>query len=200
MWLRGLWTALAGGITVALWQVFSWTFLPWHCATMNQFQSEAEVAYIIRQNALKDGIYILPSVRCHLRGMREEWGKIYIQQGKEAMTQGPVMFAAIALKGTHDIGIIPYIYELLFWSLCALIIAHLLTFTRPLTYKEKVWFISFIGFLGGSMGYFILWNWEAFSLSFFLVHATDILIGWILAGFIMAALIRPPNKQNKEVL
>ena len=38
------------------------------------------------------------------------------------------------------------------------------------------------------------WNWYGFPFSFIALDAIDQVIGWLLAGFQMARMIRPPNK------
>ena len=35
------------------------------------------------------------------------------------------------------------------------------------------------------------WNWYEFPLEFTLAEAIDSVVGWLLAGFVIAAIVRP---------
>src|SRR5213594_1603988 len=190
---------LIGGLVLFAWGVVSWMLLPWHLATLEKFKDEAKVAQALTANATKSGVYLLPNVHKHEPGMPEAKAKKAEAKGKKAeakrkkaeaegmkrMIQGPVMFAAVNLQGTSGSGAALPIQ--LVTSIVSAFLATWLLMNATLPgYWPRVGFLVVLALTAGVICHVPDWNWWGFSAGYTAVAFADLLIGWTLAGLVIA--------------
>ncbi len=73
------------------------------------------------------------------------------------------------------------------------LIVYLLCLAGPnlRRYRERVAFVALIGLFATISGPLMDWNWLGFPLGFSMPIALDGIIGWTMAGLVIAALIKP---------
>jgi len=188
------------------WGVVSWMLLPWHLATLEKFKDEAKVAQALTANATKSGVYLLPNVHKHEPGITEAKAKRAEAKAKKAeakgkkaeakrkkaeaegmkrMIQGPFMFAAVSLQGTSGSGAALPI-QLVTTIVSALLATWLLTNSTLPGYWPRVGFLVVLALTAGVICHVPDWNWWGFSASYTAVAFADLLIGWTLAGLVIA--------------
>jgi len=84
----------------------------------------------------------------------------------------------------------PLILQFLTQLVLALIASFLLLQTGRLSYKGRVIFLTVIGVIIFVGGHADEWNWWSFSNAYMLMQFGAIVIGWLLASFVIAALVR----------
>jgi len=162
--------SIGGGVILFFWGFISWTVLSWHKDTSLSFDNEAAVAQSIVQNAPQAGIYFLPF------------------NEKDFVDGGPSVFAAIApqyhldMGSTLSIGLLGYIVS-------ALLVCLALNMCRGLNYAQRLKFVLLLGLIIGLVGHFPYWNWMNFSTPYTLVMILDSVLGWLLAGLLIAKLV-----------
>ncbi len=180
-------SAILGGIVVFLWGVVSWMILPWHQASIKQFQNESTVAQVILENAPEEGVYVLPNMFTFDRGEASEMAQQKVEEGRERMTRGPVMFAAIS-----PLGVDPNMVGSLFISVIISIVGAGLIAWVVTQIKTGFWgrvgYVTLLGFLVGFLGLLPSWNWWHFPFGYIAVGIMDLLIAWFLAGLIIAKI------------
>jgi hypothetical protein len=72
----------------------------------------------------------------------------------------------------------------------ALLVLLLLAQTAGLDYWRRVGFVALVGVTIGFVSHFPYWNWFGFSGAYILTTMADILIGWVLAGLVMAKFVK----------
>ncbi|MCH9614059.1 MAG: hypothetical protein SP1CHLAM54_10690 [Chlamydiia bacterium] len=159
-----------GGVIVYVWMIISYTVLPWHHSTMQSFSSERHMSNVVTENCKTDGIYVMPH-------SAENEGK------------APFVFMSVRLKG-HEMGTATFIISLITQVIGAAFISYLLSRTAALMYAAKVIFVIFAGFVAWLLGMFPSWNWIGFPASYVFVSLADFIIGWFLAGLVMAKVVR----------
>lgn len=166
---------IIGGIILFLWGMVSWLVLSWHMTTMNGFKDEQAVASTIQSNVLQSGIYIIP-----------------LEQMKTTpeATQTPLIFASVHLEGTQSM-VIPSLIGLVNQIVAAILVAWLLTKTSGLGYFGRVGFVIVFALAVGVISQVPYWNWFAFDPKYTLVMIADLLIGWFLAGLVLAKICQP---------
>jgi hypothetical protein len=174
--------SILGGIVVYLWFAISWMLIPWHCGTLQEFSNERQVAQILQQNAQKDGIYVIPNLRCGSDTLTAE--------KKEIVESGPFVFVSLTKKARAFDSYTMYIKAFVIYAVGALLITFMALQTHKLSYWQKVGFITLVGFTVGFLGKLPFWNWWGFSFSFVLIEILDHVIAWLLAGLVIAACIR----------
>jgi len=181
---------LLGGLVLFVWGSISWMVLPWHLMTLEKFKDEATVAQALSANAGVSGVYLLPNPHKHDPGMTEEQKKAEEAEGVKRMVQGPFMFAAVSLSGAGNMGH-PLLITLLGNILSALLATWMLLKTIGLRYMGRVGFIMLIALTAAMVAYLPGWTWWRFSTSFTSVGVADLLIGWFLAGLVIAKVTSP---------
>src|SRR5256885_13673590 len=190
---------MIGGLVLFAWGVVSWMLLPWHLATLEKFKDETKVAQALTANAAKSGVYLLPNVHKHEPVMTEAKGKKAEAKAKKAeakrkkaeaegmirMVQGSVMFAAVNLQGTSGSGAALPI-QLATSIVSAFLATWLLVKVALPGYGQRVVFVVVLALTAGVICHVPDWNWWGFSAGYTAVAFADLLIGWTLAGLVMA--------------
>jgi hypothetical protein len=72
----------------------------------------------------------------------------------------------------------------------ALFVALLLWRAAVPTYRRRVVIVALAGLAIGFYGNFVYWNWYRFPTDYTAVQMLDTLIGWALAGLVMAGFVK----------
>lgn len=167
--------ALLGGIIIFLWSAFSWMVLPWHKVTMHKFTNEAAVAETIKNNIPQSAVYLLPS-----------------EESK--MSQGPLVFAAVHQGGMSGMG--SYLLIGLITQIIAAFLVTWMVSKTKLSYGGRLGFILIFALAAGIATELPYWNWFNFSNEFTVVEIIDLLIGWFLAGLVIAKIVGSRNRAS----
>lgn len=187
--MRKVWfqSTIVGGLIAFVWGILSWLVLPWHSVAIERFENEASVANVIRDNAMKDGVYILPNMyEANIPGTSEEVRQELLVSN-EIMQNGPHMFCAVRLNGKNPYSSgASYVRALIFQFVTAFLITWLLLKTKNQSYMDRVWFVACVALIGGILYFLPAWNFMCFPLGFAIVGIIDFVIGWFLAGLAIA--------------
>ncbi len=178
--MKTLLAAILGGVIVFAWGTISWMVLGWHTPTINAFSNEDQVAQVLVDNAPMSGIYILP---------RPQPSQAAVPPTEAAPAQaGPFAFVAYAREGVDPQMKMPMAYAVASSILAALLIAWLVRAAEGLGYFQRVLFIATVGIVIAIAGRVPDWIWWHYSTEFMVIDLADVVIGWSLAGLVMAAL------------
>ena len=167
---------IVGGIILFIWSAISWMILPWHMATLRGFSNEIAVIQTVTSNSPQSGIYILPLKQ------RD------VQQGQAQ--QSPQVFASINFQGMGTSMAEPMLICFLNQVITAILVAWLLSKATGLNYFGRVGFIVVFALAASLVTHIPYWNWFAFDTTYTLMIIVDTLIGWLLAGLVMAKLVK----------
>lgn len=172
-----------GAIVLFVWSAIAWMVIPWPGEPFRSFANEAAVEAVIVANATQPGNYILPNP--HRPGITTEQSNALADK----MMRGPMMFAAIRLGPMRPF---PLLLALSFviYLVSALIATILLTKTVGLSYGQRVLFVTLCGVLIFVAGKLDDWVWWSFSTAYTLIEFVSIVVGWILAGLVIAKFAR----------
>ncbi len=177
--------AILGAVVLFVWMGVSWMALPWHCFTLGKFTHEDSVASVMVANTERNGIYVLPN--CN--DMKKDSAAI------EAMKKGPIVFAAVQHNGYDVESPRPYIISFIIYLIGAFFVTFMVMQTKlVLTYGGRLWFVTAFGIAAGVLASFPEWNWWGFSFSYAIVSFFDFVIGWFLAGLMIAAVTGRRNQ------
>jgi len=173
---RTLLAALAAAVVVFIWQTISHMALPWHQTAFSQFKDADAVQKVLEDNADGPGIYMVPWADHH----DEE----AMKQAMEQWDTGFSMFASVRPNGSNSFG--ESLGQQFLWNfLGAFFIAFLLVKLNLKGTSCKVGTTVFFALFTVVVGILPNWTWWGFGNSFI----ADTLIGWTLAGFVLAKLL-----------
>ena len=190
---------LAGGLVVFFWGAISWMLLPFHNMTMKQMPNEDAVAEVMRANLTESGVYTYP-------------GTNHAEVVSGAMTEEQAMSKMVekAKRGPNMPVFVYYPEGIDLWDpkfflagfvLCVLS-ATLLAFTLTATHTSfptagAKTLLAFVlaGFVSLT-SHLESWNWLMFPSDFTAAAILDELVGWGLAGLLIAKLVTPKHSTN----
>ena len=106
----------------------------------------------------------------------------------EMMDQGPFMFASVEPSGMGRAMGASLVFSYVIQVIGAFIVAWMLSCTKGLTFWYKVRFVTIFGLGVGVLGFLPSWNWLGFPGVYVFMNMVDLVIGWFLAGMVMAQL------------
>lgn len=169
--MKNIKAAILGGIILFIWSYISWMLLPWHNTTLHQFQDSNAVMQAIQTNAPQSGVYLLPSM--------------------QSMESAPLfVFASVKLGATSANMTQNLIISFVTYLVAAFFVSWLLCRAKGLSYLGRVFFVIIFALSVGIITYIPAWNWFGFDLNYTLVGMADLLIGWFLAGLVLARICR----------
>ncbi len=180
---------ILGGITLFLWGAVSWVVLPWHNMTLNKFTNEDTVAAVITANVKEPGVYFLPNAY-HGPEATEAEKKAAYEAAQKRMTEGPVVFASVRLRGAPSMA--PYALTGVVISIIGATLGTLLLLmTKASGYLRRAGFLSLFGFTAGVVCFLPYWNWFEFSAAYTAASIVDLAVGWFLTGLVIAKVAAP---------
>ena len=168
---------ILGAIVLFVWSAASWMVLPWHMKTIHTFNDEKSVVAIIQANATESGVYMLP--------MMDDKGTLKNPE----LAKGPTIFAAIKMQPMNATMTTQMVISFLAQLVPALFVAWILCLARGLSYFGRVGLVLLFGIAGAVASQIPLWNWFGFDEQYISIMMADIIIGWFLAGLVMAGLV-----------
>jgi len=193
---RVIFGGIIGGIIAFVWSFVSWAILPWHDWTFQSFKNEDFVAWVIKENVKKDGVYIIPHMGDEKAALASKDFKETLDEEKKALKEGPFVYAQIKRKGMDITSPKYYIISFLTQFIGAALISFLLLKATESSYGGRLLFVTVIGLIVGVLGMIPDWNWFGAGSLFVLVMIADLIITWFLAGLIMAAVVKPKPERD----
>ncbi len=171
--------AILGGIIFFAWNSLSWIVLSWHQQTINHFEHEEVVAESLNSNIDKAGIYLIPNID----------HKPDSDDMDTTTSNSPFTFISYQPSGMVRSMEDSMKFALINSILISILIVMLLSCTSDLGYMARVFFVTMTGMVGALLGHVPNWIWWGFDANYTIVMIADVLIGWFLAGLIIAAFI-----------
>lgn len=179
--------AILAAVVVYVWNMASWMFLSLHDNTMSGFEeAEVVVAEALKGSGKQSGAYFVPGPP-ETNDMESPEYKDF----EEKHRKGPVATIFYSAEGMEPMPprIMAIGFGLTFAE--ALIAAVLLSMTSGLGYLGRVVFVTLLGVFAAIEGHGSYWNWMQFPQDWTVAMATDVVVGWALAGVILAIVLRP---------
>lgn len=164
-------SAILGAIVLFMWGYVSWMVLPWHSMAMHSFKDEKAVTQTIQNNIDQSGVYSIPAVQTKASG---------------EMPTGPMIFTSVSLKGMPASMTMPLIISFVTQLIGTLLVAWMLSKTAGIGYIRRLGFVFVFALAAAVVTQLPAWNWFGFDTMFTLVSMADLIIGWLLAGIVMA--------------
>lgn len=178
---------LAGAVTLFIWDAVSHLALDWHESYTLRFNNEDAVTAILSEECPEAGIYALPNPV--MEGLSSEEAETAWQAAIKQHETGITFFGAVGKKSGSSFGKMLTI-QFLNDCFCFLIIAMLLCCQGPKSFLHRVLFVEMVA-LVGFVGFVVpSWSWYGFSGTYIVVNLFDTLIGWGLAGAMVALAFR----------
>lgn len=173
---------LVGTATMFVWGGLSHMVLM-KGAGFSRVSNEEQLVTSLRASLPGDGLYFLPSIDLGGKPSAKE------QASWEARFRaGPTGMIIYHASGDTPVSAKKISVQLLSDLLAAGIVTYVLSLTIT-SYWRRVGLASLLGAFGLFAISTIYWNWYRFPNAFFLAQGVDMIVGWSLAGAVIAKLM-----------
>jgi len=175
---------VVGGLVLFVWGFLSWAVLPWHNATMPNLPNEEAVIETLSASITATGVYQFPGMPAN---------EADTQAWTEKFKRGPYGMLVYTVEGANPMSPKPFIGGLILNFISATLVAYLLSLAanKLSGYNQRVTFVALIGVFAALVSHITAWNWMYIPTGYSLVMAADIVIGWLLAGLVIAWRMKP---------
>ncbi len=174
----------AGTVTIFVWGALLHLVL-FKGIGFTQMPNEDRIVSTLRASLPGDGLYFFPSIDLRGNPTRAE------QAAWEARFRaGPTGMIVYRAAGDAPVSLKKISVQFLSSVVTAGIVSYVLSLAVA-TYWRRVGLAALLGVFGLFATSTIYWNWYGFPDAFFLAQAVDVIVGWSLAGAVIAKLIPP---------
>jgi hypothetical protein len=182
---RVLLGGLVAGIIVFMWGFVSHTALPLGSAGIKVLPNESAVMMVLKGTIDQPGVYLFPGLDPDAPPDEQQqaaWRKAYLA--------GPNGFLAYQPVGRDPFSPMLMITELasniLGGLLAAFIVYHVAA--NALVRVQIVMLMGLFAWISISVSH---WSWYRFPTAFFVAEGIDQVVGWFLAGLVIARMVKP---------
>lgn len=202
---RSYLAAFVAALVLFIWQGITHMAIPSFHAMLYQFADQNETERVIAENSVKDGqpadgIYVLPNM-----DMKEK-DKAKKKAAQEAVqkqyAEGVSVFAVVNLNGKKTMTEC-LIYQFIFNFIAALLIAFMLSKLSHDGMGCRMGVTVFFALFAFVTAILPNWAWWGYPGMFIGYLAFDLIVGWILAGYVLAKMlpkIESPEEGNGDEL
>jgi hypothetical protein len=178
---------LVAGVVVFCWGAVAHMALPIGEMGIRRIPNEDAVLGAMRTTIQEPGFYFFPGM-----DMSKQVSESEQQAWKAKLKEGPAGVLIIQPRGAEAMSCRQLWTELATNIVSALLAATLLTRVRA-GYRGCVAFVTLLGVFGFVTISVPYWNWYGFPTDFTMAEAIDQVVGWFLAGLVLAAIVRGPK-------
>ncbi len=175
-----------GALVLFFWGFFSWEVLPFHKMTAHSLSNEDVVVSALRSGNAETGTYMIPA----MPGDNDAEKKAHL----EKMKSGPVAMLHYSTTGYAGFDLMYMLKGFFVLFLSSMIAASLLgklSWSLASKYGARVRFVMMVGIFLAITARLGDWAFMGYSTSFSLNLAADDIIGWTLAGLVIAWRMKP---------
>jgi hypothetical protein len=186
--LRILVGGVVAGVVIFFWGFVSHMLLPLGEMGLQSIPNEDDLTAAIKKDVRESGLYFVPG-----RDMSKSQSQEEMDAHAAKIAKGPFGFMVIYPNG-RDVSLSKRLpIELGTNIVCALLAAILVTLVRP-GFVVRVASVTLVGILASIMTLVPYWNWYGFPTDFTLAQFVEHTAGWLLAGLVLALIVRPTTK------
>jgi hypothetical protein len=179
---------LVAGVVLFFWGFVAHMLLPLGEIGLQSIPNEEDLTAAIKKDVRETGLYFVPG-----RDMSKSQSQEEMEVHTAKIAKGPYGFMVIYPNG-RDVSMSKRLpIELGTNVVCTLLAAILVSQLRP-GFIVRVACVTLVGILASVMTLVPYWNWYGFPTDFTLAQIVEHTAGWLLAGLVLASIVRPTPK------
>ncbi len=174
-------TGLLGGLVIFIWGAISHMALPLGEMGMAETKNEDAVITVLKENMPKSGIYFVPGLS---NAQMSDEAAVKAYQAKA--TSQPNAFVVFQEQGRDGTQMGQNLLREYICNTLAALFAALILALGSFSFSKRVVLSVGLGLFSWLTVSAPYWNWYRFPQDFSLANLAELLIGWLLAGSVMA--------------
>ena len=177
---------LIGAAILFVWGMISWMALPWHNATMAEVPDTQQTVTPLRQVITQPGFYYYPP-------MPPDNSPEAREAHRRQHLEGPFLFMIYHPSPGEPMPPTMFAFGFVLNLAAALMAGIMLRLTHGTVknYAGRVGVVTLLGLFVAVVADAALWNWMHYPADYSLVMMGDHVVGWLLVGLAMGAVVRP---------
>ena len=180
-------STVAGGIALFLWGWLAWV-IPIHTSSILSITNEDSVITAMELTMEKRGVYAFPGMPASAdKAATDEWTQKY--------QEGPTGMIIYDPKGSDPMSPVQMIVGLIISMLSAFFASWFLSRSTAAasTYIARVAYCGMLGIFVSVSVHLVNWNWMGFPPDYTVAWIIDTVVGWLVAGAVISAIIKLPK-------
>ena len=177
--------AIAGGLVVFIWGAVAHMMLPLGMMGLSVLPNEAQVLEGLKGSVTEDGLYFFPGM-----DMSGEVTDAEEEAWAARIRSGPRGLLLYHPGGAEPMSPRQLVSELVSNALAAAVAAFLVSLIAG-AYGRRVLAVMLFGLFGWLSLLLSFWIWYEYPTAFILVEGFTEVVGWLLAGLVIAKLVPP---------
>lgn len=171
-----------GGLVLFIWLSISWAALPFHMESLHGIKHSAQLDALLIQMGAQDGLNYYPSEEGHSAAEHSQLTRSV--PGIGIMTFAP--------DGINMNSPMPFILGLLGCIIAGLLVAQFLAvLPASATVSGRILFCTMFGVAAFFCTHWVNGGFFYFPMRHLMLDLLDQIVGWTLAGCVMAAMLKP---------
>ena len=186
---KKLLAGVLGGLAFFFWSFVAHDVLPLGKTGIKEIPNEPAVLASMKANMPEDGLYLLPGLGVPENATRAQQAAA-MEARMHKVETGPSGFLAYhpSLQFSFRKALVVELGTNILQVLLAVI---LLGQTRIVNFVGRWRFITIAGFMAAISTNISYWNWYGFPANYTLAYICTVAMGFVFAGLVAAALVRP---------
>lgn len=191
---RILLAAFLGGIAMFAWMSIAHMVLPLGTIGISEIPNEAAVLSAMQASVVSHGLYMFPGMGLGPNPSMKDMNAAMPQYEKK-LASNPHGLLIYHPPGGKAMEPRQLVTEFLTEVVEVLLAAWLLSRTRLGSYAARVGFVFVVGVTAAIASNIPYWNWYGFPANYTCAYMTIVIVGFLVAGLVAAALLRQPMSQ-----
>jgi hypothetical protein len=195
--MRAILGALAGAIVLFAWGAVFWMGLAWAFDGLRSLEPEQEQALVaaLNENIPKTGAYYFPGMPTHGKDLPDDEAKRLTEDWQARHEAGPIGQIIFVREGKKAMDPVLFVrgFAIDIVSTVLVSILVIMTGTGGAGFCKRFAVVAIFGLAASTSVHLIDWNWMFTPTPFTIMKVVDTTVGWVLAGIVMAAIIKTPK-------
>jgi hypothetical protein len=186
---RKILAGILGGFAFFAWSSLAHMVLPLGETGVQEIGNEELVTTAMQANIKSGGLFIFPGMHLPANATREQQNAA-MQKSFDQVKSGPS--GLLMYHPSRDVGFGRLMLTELSTNIVQILIAvFLLGKTRITSFIGRWRFVTAAGVLAAISTNISYWNWYGFPSNYTLAYTTTIAMGFVCAGLVVAAMVKP---------
>lgn len=196
--MRAILAALAGAVVLFVWGAAFWMGLANVFGGLRQLEPEKEAAIVgaLQAQDLQTGVYYFPGQPTHGRDLAADEAKRLTDEWTARHEAGPLGMLTYVAQGKPVMDPVYFVRGFLIDLIACILVCMLVLAATPGGFIKRWSIVLVFGLAVATSVHLVNWNWMFIPSDYTLMACVDTIIGWTLAGFVIAALV-PSHKRRK---
>jgi len=181
-----------GAVIMYVWSFIAWGVIPLHDSTMRNVANEDSLIVVMRSTMNAKTIYVFPGKPQPTPEMTAEQKEATMKAWEQKYQRGPTGMIIYDPYGSSPMMPSQLAVGFIICFISAALAGWLLARSTAITsgYLARVMYCGVLGIFVSVVAHLTYWNWMGFPLDYTIAIMVDVIIGWILAGLGIAAVVK----------